>query len=229
MSERYYLNSPLGPGPITLDGPEARHLAQVCRVRPGDPVYLFNGDGHEYPARVVEVGKKLVELQIEGRESPDREWPFPIEVAAPLPKGDRSQFLIEKLTELGATRFYPLVTRHTVFEPGANKLDKLRRYVIEASKQCGRNRLMEVMPLTDWSNFVALPADGMRRLIAHPDGIDLAPASAGPSRLAVGPEGGFTDREVEAAVQQGWQKVRLGARILRVETAALALVVAATL
>ena len=98
MSERFYINCPLSVGPIDLEGPEARHLATVCRLRPGDPVTLFNGDGHEYPARVAEVGKKHVQVEILAIETPARELGFPLIVAAPLPKGDRAQFLIEKLT-----------------------------------------------------------------------------------------------------------------------------------
>src|SRR5436309_15396695 len=103
MSERYYVDQPLAPGPVGLAGPEAHHLAVVCRVRPGDAVTLFNGDGREYPARVVAVSKRSVDLEIEGVAEPAREAPFRLEAAAPLPKGDRAQFLLEKLTELGVT------------------------------------------------------------------------------------------------------------------------------
>src|SRR5271156_4619972 len=108
MSERFYLNCALFPGPITLDGPEAHHLATVCRLRPGDEVSLFNGDGHEYPARITHVARREISLEILGAHQPQRELPFALEVAASLPKGDRSQFLVEKLTELGVTKFVPL-------------------------------------------------------------------------------------------------------------------------
>src|SRR5262245_42151837 len=103
MSERFYINCPLQPGPVLLEGAEAHHLSAVCRLRPGDAVCLFNGDGREYPAHVVAVGKRQVSLQIDACQSPERELGFPLEVAAPLPKGDRGQFLVEKLTELGVT------------------------------------------------------------------------------------------------------------------------------
>src|SRR5205823_11771974 len=153
MSERFYVNSPLQPGPVLVTGPEAHHLATVCRLRPGDAVCLFNGDGRQYPAAVVEVGKRAVTLQVQGSTEPRRERGFRLEVAAPLPKGDRAQFLLEKLTELGVTAFVPLRTRRSVVHPGEAKYDKLRRYVIEASKQCGRNVLLEVGPLTDWEDY----------------------------------------------------------------------------
>src|SRR5262245_57779355 len=150
MADRYYVNSPLVPGPITLSGPEAYHLAAVCRAHPGDAVCLFNGDGAEYPAIVRQVAKKHVELDVQGRECPPRERCSRLEIAAPLPKSDRGDFLIEKLTELGVTCFVPLQTARSVVHPRLAKLDRLQRAVIEASKQCGRNTLMKVNPLVHW-------------------------------------------------------------------------------
>src|SRR4051794_16823079 len=100
MSERFHVNCALAAGPVTLRGPEAHHLAAVCRLRPGDAVTLFNGDGREYPGRVAGVSKKDVTVEVTGVESPARERPFVLWVAAPLPRGDRAQFLVEKLTEL---------------------------------------------------------------------------------------------------------------------------------
>ena len=111
MSERYFVDQPLALGPVRLAGPEAHHLAVVCRVRPGDPVYLFNGDGRQYRAVITEAAKRSVGLDVEAIEEPQRELAFRLEVAAPLPKGDRAQFLIEKLTELGATDFVPAPDR----------------------------------------------------------------------------------------------------------------------
>src|SRR4051794_1085645 len=110
MADRYFVDTVLSPGAVELDGPEAHHLAVVCRVRPGDAVCLFNGDGREYPARVVEATKRRVKLEVTGVEVPEREVGFRLELAAPFPKGDRAQFLLEKLTELGVTAFTPLHT-----------------------------------------------------------------------------------------------------------------------
>ena len=123
MSERYYINCPLFPGRVELEGPEAHHLAGVSRVRVGDQVCLFNGDGHEYPARVIEAGRRHVLLDVLRVESPNRELGFHLEVAAPLPKGDRAQFLLEKLTELGVTHFVPLQTQRSVVHPRESKLE----------------------------------------------------------------------------------------------------------
>jgi 16S rRNA (uracil1498-N3)-methyltransferase len=224
MSERFYLNWPLQPGPVTLEGAEAWH-AMVCRLRPGDAVCLFNGDGLEYWARIVEMGRREVSLEIERVATPQRELPFSLEVAAPLPKGDRGQFLIEKLTELGVTSFVPLACERSVIHPGEAKLEKLERYVIEASKQCGRNVLMRIEPLREWKTYVTPRESDEGRWLAHPLGNSTWPQSAPRGgRIAVGPEGGFTDAELAAGREQGWQLVSLGPRILRIETAAIAMV-----
>ena len=108
------------------------------------PSSLFNGDGREYPAHVVEAQRRHVILEIEDVRTPQRELPFALNVAAPVPKGDRAQFLVEKLTELGVHTFVPLHTERTVFTLSDAKREKLLRYVIEASKQCGRNVLMNI-------------------------------------------------------------------------------------
>jgi len=224
MAERFYANCPLGPGPVLLQGPDAHHLTAVCRLGPGDTVYLFNGDGRQYRAEIRAAGKRQVQLQVLEVEQPDREIGFRVEVAVPLPKGDRGQFLIEKLTELGVTAFIPLRTRRSVVHPGDTRMEKLRRYVIEASKQCGRNVLMEVHPLADWTDYCCRPGLPSRRKLAHMGGGVMGTA-AEPVTLAVGPEGGFTDEELAAARAAGWDLIDLGPRILRVETAAIAMAI----
>lgn len=229
MSERYYLDTLLGPGRVELDGPEAHHLVAVCRARPGAEVRLFNGDGREYLARVVAAERRRVTLEVTEVTAPQRELPFRLEVAAPLPKGDRAQFLIEKLTELGVTSFVPLSTRRSVVHPREAKLEKLQRYVIEASKQCGRNVLMEVKALEAWEEYARRPELPAQRVLAHPGGTArMTLATHAAAALVVGPEGGFTAEEVERARSAGWQLLDLGPRILRVETAALVLAAWAT-
>src|SRR5262249_27551720 len=154
MSERFYVNCVLQPGLVEVEGDEAHHLATVCRVRRGDAVRLFNGDGREYPATVTTVDRKRIVLEVQSAESPVRELPFCLELAVALPKGDRAQFLVEKLTELGVSRMVPLRTTRTVVLQSEGKREKMERWVIEASKQCGRNRLMEIGPSFDWANYV---------------------------------------------------------------------------
>jgi 16S rRNA (uracil1498-N3)-methyltransferase len=219
VSDRFFFDGPLGPGTVLLEGPEAHHLAAVRRFATGDVVTLFNGDGHEYLARVTEVGKKQVTLDVTGVESPSRELGFDLHIASALPKADRGDFLIEKLTELGVTEFTPLVTERGVVKADAAKGDKLRRAVIEASKQCGRNVLMRVHPPAKWLDWC--PRQTGRRLLADPSGRASAGAGNGVI-VAVGPEGGFTENEMKVAVAAGWEVISLGPGTLRVETAAVA-------
>jgi 16S rRNA (uracil1498-N3)-methyltransferase len=228
MAERFYVNSPLGMGPVEIAGSEAHHLATVCRLRSGDAVCLFNGDGREYPAEVVSVARKQVLLRILAVREPVRELGFRVEAAVALPKGDRAQFLVEKLTELGVSAFTPLQTARGVVRPREAKLEKLHRYVIESSKQCGRNCLMAVAPLTALPDLLRRPDLPPHRVLAHPsDGGEAPLPQKGTQNrdmiFAVGPEGGFTDEEVTLARTEGLQVRGLGPRILRIETAAIAL------
>jgi 16S rRNA (uracil1498-N3)-methyltransferase len=223
MADRFYTPDPLAVGECALHGADAHHLAAVRRFQPGDRVVLFNGDGHEYPAEVVAVGKKQVTLTVLSREAVNREVPFPVVVGATLPKGDRADYLIEKLVEVGATRFVPLVTERSVVIPKETKAEKLTRAVIEASKQCGRNVLMAVDPPTKLADYLTRPDLPPLRLLLHTSGgvsVTQDDRTHGLA-LAIGPEGGFSPEEVTAATAAGWRTVSFGPRVLRVETAAV--------
>jgi 16S rRNA (uracil1498-N3)-methyltransferase len=220
VSDRFFFDGPLGPGDVTLTGAEAHHLTTVRRLGSGAAVTLFNGDGREYPASVVEVGKKRVMLHVTWVETPDRELGFPLHIASALPKGDRGGFLIEKLTELGVTDFTPLLTERAVVKADDAKADKLRRAVIEASKQCGRNVLMRVHPPAKWLDWCVGQIG--TRFLAHLGGGLGAGRPCGEATVAIGPEGGFTEPEVQTPCAAGWELVSFGPRTLRVETAAVA-------
>lgn len=217
MPDRFYTPEPLTIGEFTLAGPEAHHLGHVLRARPGTAIVLFNGDGHEYDATVTSVDKRTVTVHIHKSRKGDREREGQLIVAAAMPKGDRGDFLIEKLTELGVTRFVPLITERTVVVPKPARMASLRRTVIEASKQCGRAVLMTIEDPRKWLEFAAssLPKT---RVILHPTG-EAFSSIRGDAVYAIGPEGGFTEAEVS---QHGWRLCSLGSRILRIETAALA-------
>ncbi|HLW68265.1 MAG TPA: RsmE family RNA methyltransferase, partial [Gemmataceae bacterium] len=210
MAERFYTNSALAVGPVLLQGPEAHHLATVCRFSAGESVILFNGDGREYSAEITSINRKQVALELRSSAEPQRELGFRLEVATPLPKGDRAVFLIEKLTELGVTDFVPLRTQRSVVQPRESKLERLQRTVIEASKQCGRNLLMQVHPLTEWSDYYRRKGLPARKLLAHPGGAAMPEPAWQDTCVAVGPEGGFTEEEVALAKMDGWQAVNLG-------------------
>lgn len=223
MANRFFTPDPLGPGEYIIVGPEAHHLATVRRVQCGDRITLFNGDGRDYPAEVVAVDRKQTVVNVEAPVSVKRELPHAIVVAAALPKGDRLDFLVEKLTELGVARFVPLITERSVVLPKATTVEKLSRAVIEASKQCGRNALMVVDHPQRWSECVSQTNWPAARYVLHTGStLPSLPSGPGEVAIAVGPEGGFTAAEVGMAQDAGWIAASLGPRVLRVETAALA-------
>lgn len=233
MSERYFSSQPIDSDRVTLDGAEAHHLLHVMRAAVGEPVTLFDDSGAEFAVVVEELERSTVVLRIVERRSIDRELPFPLTLGVALPKGDRQKWLVEKLTELGVTTLVPLGTERGVAQPTEGALDRLHRAVIEAAKQCGRNRLMRIAKPQAWDEWVSSckAAEG-RCLIAHPGGTPLSQlnlTAPTPTRIAVGPEGGFAEREVAQAIAVGWQAIDLGPRILRVETAAVALAAAIVL
>lgn len=233
MPERYFAQTPIQGDHALLDGPEAHHLIHVMRAKPGMRVTLFDGTGVEFAAQVEKVGRTEVRLAILARQEIDRELPVELVLGVSLPKGDRQKWLVEKVVELGVARLVPLVTARCVAQPVQQALDRLRRTVAEASKQCGRNRLLEITAPEQWSAFVAGAPPRAQRLLAHP-GKTTEPAgtlSPEPPKgrrpavfMAIGPEGGFGAEEVSLATATGWQTVDLGPRILRVETAAVFLV-----
>jgi 16S rRNA (uracil1498-N3)-methyltransferase len=230
MSDRFYTEQLLGLGDALLEGAEAHHLAHVRRLEAGERITLFNGNGKTYLAVIESIGKRSVQLRVERVEAPQMELGFRLEIASALPKGDRLDYLIEKLTELGVTDFVPLQTARSIVHPKEARLDKLRRAVIESSKQCGRNVLMRVQAPVRWAEYCRQATLPQQRFLAHPGGemIGKECPSARDAVLAIGPEGGFTDEEVEEAREAGWRVVGLGPRILRIETAAVVLAARAT-
>lgn len=234
MGERFFIDSRIVSDQVTLRGPEAHHLIHVMRAQVGTEITLFDGEGAEFPARVARLHRAAADLEILQRRDVDREHPLRITLGVALPKGDRQRWLVEKCVELGVYRLLPLETARGVAQPTEQALARLRRVVIEASKQCGRNRLMEIGSPGSVTSHLVGDASSVG-LIAHPvdasgrEPPQLPRLDAGTSvQLAVGPEGGFTPEELAAARAAGWSQIDLGARLLRVETAALALVSAIT-
>jgi 16S rRNA (uracil1498-N3)-methyltransferase len=225
MSERFFLTAAPVAGRAILSGDEARHLARVLRAKVGYSVSLFDGSGCEWPARVVAIGRSDVELETGAPiEAPPRRGPR-LTLAVALPKGERQKWLVEKLTELGVDRLVPLVTERGVAEATRGAIERLERGVIEACKQCGRNRLMEIgKPMTVAEAAAGKPAATIG-LLADPTGhpLDVAAVDGENDVFAlIGPEGGFTDAEIALARAAGFQPVTLAPHVLRVETAAIA-------
>lgn len=238
--KRFYLPElPIDVAPgqaLTLDGSEAHHLLHVLRIAAGETVELFDGRGGSAAARVVGATRREVRLEatsprcVQARAAPR------VVLATCVPKQDRFRWLVEKGTELGVFRIIPLRTERSVVDPGAGKLERLHDTVIQACKQCGRNDLMTIEAPVDWREFVRRwPADASvgtsanRLYVASPRGerwIQIAAddlhGAVAEMTIAVGPEGGFTSEEIEAAQQVGARLLSLGTYTLRTETAAIA-------
>jgi 16S rRNA (uracil1498-N3)-methyltransferase len=249
MADRYFVPAPIDTDHVTLDGAEAHHLIHVMRAKPGLRVTLFDGSGVEFAAVVEQLGRDQVDLAVTAREEADRELPFLLTLGVALPKGERQKWLVEKATELGVGRIVPLRCERGVAQPVQQALERLRRTVVEASKQCGRNRLMEIAEPQNWDDFVESTQGVPYRLLAHPveeqkdalatrrepqaaqptepsapadapsEVADASPTPLDEIVVAIGPEGGFAADEIALAGRGGWQRLDLGPRILRVETA----------
>ncbi|MFM7075120.1 MAG: RsmE family RNA methyltransferase [Planctomycetaceae bacterium] len=222
MSERFLLPSPPRDGRATLQGDEARHLARVLRAKPGDEVTVFDGMGHAWRARVAAVARDTVGLEIVAALPAAPAARVSLSIAVALPKGDRQKWLAEKLSELGVERLLPLVTERGVAEATDAARARLERAVIEACKQCGRDRLMAVDPPRTVAEAVARAAPGTRLLLADPRAAAPPATTAASVLVLVGPEGGFTPQEESAAVAAGAERILLAPHVLRVETAAVA-------
>ncbi len=227
MADRYFLPQIPEGDVCQLAGAEFHHLARVMRAVTGDRLTVFDGAGTEADAQIVALTKSSAELRLLSRRHDAPDQNTSIVLATSVPKSDRFRWLVEKATELAVERLIPLETARSIVAPGTVKLEKMRQAVIEACKQSGRNRLMAIDPLTSWHSFVGAIPSTATLVVADPQGEPLANVSAGPSRgpvvLVIGPEGGLTEGELGTAAEAGARIVSLGARILRIETAAIAL------
>ncbi len=208
---------------LELSGREARHLADVLRARSGDGLTVFDGKGLEGRAVVLSVDSGLVRLKVEETWTASRETPQPVRLYIALLKGDKLADLARAATELGVAMIVPILTQHCVVrEMAESKLLRLRRVVVEAAKQCERSVIPEVGSLL---SLKLIPSVG-QGFVAHPGSSARVRDSFDPDQptaLLTGPEGGLTESEVELLETKGFTPVTLGPRILRAETAPVAL------
>lgn len=225
--ERCY--APEGPenGLIVLDRDESHHLTRVRRAGLGKSIEAFDGQGQAWLCRLVDDHKNAAVLEVLHLVLPDQQQPRPeICIGTAVPKGDRFDWIIEKATEMGVARLVPLHCARSVVEPRSTKLERLRRNVVEACKQCGRNDLMTIEDPLDLAAFVALPTEGDLAVYGDRGGSAFAnfAKTSQPPRIfvAIGPEGGWDDAERSLMQARGWLPLGLGPFILRVETAVVA-------
>ncbi|KQV88228.1 16S rRNA (uracil(1498)-N(3))-methyltransferase [Pelomonas sp. Root1237] len=227
---RFFVDTPLAvtDGDIALPPGAARHV-QVLRLQPGDALTLFDGSGPEWQAEVTAMGRSEVRVRLLTAERPQRELARAVTLAVVMPANDRMDFLVEKATELGAAAIQPLMSERSVLRLNGERADKKRAHwqgvAVAAAEQSGRTvptRIEPVQTLATW--LAALPdRDDEWRGLLSPRAAE--PVAAFPQKRALflsGPEGGLSDAEEDAARARGFAAVTLGPRVLRADTAPLA-------
>ena len=230
---RVYVDAPVVAGKrVVVEGSAANHIARVLRLRSGDSLTVFDGSGGEFGARIEEFRKEAVVVTVEEHRPLDRESPLPLTLVQGISRGERMDWIIQKATELGASRIVPVFTKRSVVrldeKQAERKLQHWRAIAVAACEQCGRNRIPDLAAPVDFFDMLAgnsSDSAGSTRLLLSPTGDlridDLQDVGKGITVL-IGPEGGLEDVEQEAAITAGFKAVRLGPRVLRTETAAIA-------
>ncbi len=236
MEYFYVPRSSVSPPRLTIEAEEFQHLTHVMRKQPGDEIRVVDGKGNVYDVRIVEIVRRAARCEITAHRVMENEPGISVTLAVGIVKnGARFDFLVEKATELGVRSIVPLATGRTI--PQHARTDRWQKLAIAAMKQSGRCVLPQVLPLTPFSRFIAgVPGAGDEhirpgppplKLILHEKEIlrSLREAMAtgpGDTVVCIGPEGGFSEQEVDEAVRAGFLPVSLGPRRLRTETAAIA-------
>lgn len=221
------------PAPF-LDGEEAKHLIRVLRKRPGDRIILFDDSNREFQAQIVSLTLGKVFLEIQDRQTVIRESPLSLTLGLPLIRPQPLEWILQKGTELGVSAFRPFISEYARVQKEdqnlAGRMDRFSRIIREAAKQCGRNLLPGLYPPVGLTELLEEAPPGLK-LIPYEEEKNrvLNPFFEGPlaysaATIVIGPEGGFSEREMDLAEEKGFIPISLGPRILRSETAALALI-----
>lgn len=221
-------------GSCLLPAAKAHHVLHVLRLAPGATVELFDGHGTVYDAVIMEMTRSAVKVRVSGSRIEDRESPLQVKLAQAVSSGERMDYTIQKAVELGVTAVQPLLTERCVVrlsgERAAKRISHWQGVVAAACEQCGRNRVPEVRPLLtlhDW--LVHQTGSNDLRLLLEPTARDTLrelPRPVEAVTVLAGPEGGLTMAEADDAGRTGFRPLRLGPRVLRTETAAVALLAA---
>ncbi len=227
---RFHCPLPLATGDsLELPANAARHV-QVLRLQPGAGVTLFNGEGGEFEATVQQMGRSHVRVQVGAHHAVEREAPRAVHLLVGMPANERMDWLVEKATELGVASIQPIVAERSVLKLKGERAEKKRAHwqgiAVAACEQCGRNRVPAVYEALGLQEWLALgQAQGQRMVLSLQPGAQplfhAAPGD-GPVTLLSGPEGGLSPAEEQAALAAGFVPVNLGPRVLRSETAPLA-------
>ena len=235
---RVFSSQPLAAGSeIELDEAASRHLVKVLRLKAGRPLVVFDGHGGEYSAELVEAGKRA-RVRLQEFFSKDRQSPLALTLAIGISRGDRFDWVVQKATELGVAHIQPLFTERCEVKLSGERLQKKlahwRQIAISACEQCARNRVPEIAEPLKLAQYLHEQQDGgadangaVKLVLHHRTDIHLrqleqAHGKPSAATLLVGPEGGLSQAEIDAALAQAYLPLRLGPRVLRTETAPVA-------
>lgn len=227
---RVFVDRPVSAGQqLLLEGSAANHLMRVLRLRSGDALTVFDGSGGEFAARVAQFRRETVVVSVQEHRALERESPLSLTLAQGISRGERMDWIVQKATELGVSRIVPVFTKRSVVrldeKQAERKLQHWRAIAVAACEQCGRNRIPTLAAPVDFFEVIAPDPSGCDRLLLSPTGdlrIDDLEGVRAEITVLIGPEGGLEDSEHEAAMAAGFKAVRLGPRVLRTETAAVA-------
>ncbi len=238
MPPRFFVAPPLHAGESCVLPPGPTRHVQVLRLQPGDAITLFDGKGGEWQARIGQIGRSVVSVQIVEHLAVDRELAFAVTIAMGMPANERMDSVVEKATELGVAVIQPLLCERSVLRLAGERADKKvahwQSVAAAASEQCGRTRVPTVQPvraLSAWLAGLAPEATGRRHVLSLRAGRHgVAAGQPGePLLFLSGPEGGLSETEEQAALRAGFQPLSLGPRVLRADTAPLAALAALAL
>lgn len=221
------------PVELSLDDKQSHYVQHVLRHRIGDKVCVFDGNGGEYDAEIITMQRRTTVVQLLSFSDQNRASPLQVTLGIAVSRGDRFDFALQKATELGVHRIQPLLSRRADKKPKPAQLEKKREHwqavIASACEQCGLNLLPSVAPPCSVEQWLEDNAHE-NGLLLHPEGGSMqskalrAMAEAQPEfTLAIGPEGGFDESEVNQFIEKKFKPVSLGPRILRTETAPLAM------
>jgi len=213
---------------VELGDSAANHVARVLRLPAGAPLILFDGTGGECEAVVETINKRRVVARVLAHHAHEREAPLELWLAQGISRGERMDYTVQKAVELGVNRIVPLFTERCGVQLTGERLDKRVQHwqavAISACEQCGRNRLPDIAAPRSLRAWLAESSPALG-LVLDPEAdmtLSTLAAPTGAVSLLIGPEGGLTDEEIASAKQAGYLGLRLGPRILRTETAAVA-------
>lgn len=233
---RNYLAQPLQPGQrVALPEAVANHLLRVLRLSVGDALIVFNGDGFDYHATLATAERRSAQIQVQSRSAASGESPLSITLGQGIARGDKMDWVLQKATELGVAAIAPLRTQWTEVRLTAERAERRHQHwhgvIAAACEQCGRAVLPALNETSELSNWAANAPSNALRFLLDPDAEHTLrscppPQPGQPVWLAVGPEGGLSEYDIATLRAAGFSGLRLGPRVLRTETAGLAVIAA---